>query len=230
VILHRLGARAWGGIGLATALVLVVALLAGSPTDTQAARNGGLPGAQPVGGNLSRSIDRPLVPADPRGVQRPTPQGAGADADPDRRGSTVSGEATGPDAAPGQPSESPDGRAGAGDTSGGTSGSSSTDRPAIVRPPDVSPEGQGTAAIGARRPTAPPAAGAGRASDPSGASLAIDQASGTSAGAPYGAAAATPHWNAPGFDSGARRAHEALDSGQVPAAYRDIVRKYFERP
>ena len=37
VVLNPLGARAWGGIGLATALLLTLALLAGSPADTRAA-------------------------------------------------------------------------------------------------------------------------------------------------------------------------------------------------
>jgi hypothetical protein len=229
VILHRLGARAWGGIGLATALVLAVASLASSPSDTRAARSDNLKGDRPTG-DSSRLLDRPLVASGPTGAQRSIPQGRGSDTGPDGAGATESAQDKGSDAASGRPGVSPDGAPGAGDTSGGTSGSSSTDRRATPRPPDASPDGKGTAAVGATRPTARTSAGAGRASDLPGDSSTTDRASGTSAGAASGGAPATPHWNAPGFDSGARRARNALESGQVPAAYRDIVRKYFERP
>jgi hypothetical protein len=231
VILYRLGARAWGGIGLATALVLAVALLAGSPADTRAARSNDAAGGRPAAERSSRPPDRPLIASVPSSVHRSVPQGAGTDTGPDRGGSTVADQEKGPDAAPARPGESPDSRAGAADAAGGTSGSSSTDRRPPAHPPDVRPEAPGTAAVGATRPTGPPAGGAGRSGDPSGdASTATGPPSGTSAGAARGAAPATPPWVAPGFDSGARRAREALDSGDVPAAYRDIVRKYFERP
>lgn len=228
VILHRLGARAWGGIGLATALVLAVSFLGSSPADTRAARAEGArdPSAPR---NVPRDLDRPLVAAGAGSGHRPVPQGAGTDGDAGRPGPSVTGreQATSTQAA--RQGGTPESRAGTGDTTGGASGSSTTGRRDPAPPESPSPMA-GTEATGGTDPAAPQAGGAGRAGLPAGSPSATDPAAGTHAGTAAGPRPATPAWRAPGFDSGARRAREALDAGQVPAAYRDIVRKYFERP
>ena len=234
VVLHRLGGRAWGGIGLATALVLAVTLLAGSPADTRAGRSAGpagSPGDSGAPGVLSERPDRPLIATDATPARRPVPQGAGTDAGPDRGASTGAEvvEATqGSNVPDARSDDSAARRTSAGDGSAGTSGSgSSTDR----RKPTLPPQPPGaTAGTGDGNRSAPPKAGVGRASDPSASPAVADAAAGSTAGAAPAAAPATPVWNAPGFDSGARRAREALEAGRVPAAYRDIVRKYFDRP
>jgi hypothetical protein len=229
VLLHRLGARAWGGISLATALVLAVALLAGSPSETRA----GGAAARRVHATASRAAvtesDRPLLPAGGGTSERAVWQGPGGDAGPDRPGSTGAETTQSPDSRGPAEGDPPPGGAASGDVSAGSPGSSSTERRVPSRPPD-SPPPRGTGAESPKRTNGVATGGAGRTTGRGGGDSGSDVAAGTAAGASTAPPGSTPPWHSPGFDAGAARAREALEAGQVPAAYRDIVRKYFERP
>ncbi|HEV8293519.1 MAG TPA: hypothetical protein VGP94_16400, partial [Tepidisphaeraceae bacterium] len=69
VVLHRLGVRAWSGIGLAGALVLTVAILTANPLDTQASSSPFLPQAN---SNKAQQDSKTPRTADTASGQRPT--------------------------------------------------------------------------------------------------------------------------------------------------------------
>jgi hypothetical protein len=222
VVLHRLGARGWGGIGLAVALVLGVNLLA--PDAARSAQR--LAGTDPAASWLDTDPD-----ADAASSAAPTPRA------PDRRRAQVGGGADDPDparggatdAAPtatagGTPVEAADnGSSGGGaDGVGGGASQSPPTSPAPV--PGVAASGQGpvdpihgTASGGGGR------AGSESAGRPSG------TAGGTSGGNGGGQRRPAPVWQSEGWASDREAAGAAIRDGRIPDAYRDLVRSYFER-
>ena len=216
VILHRLHARAWGGIAIAAALVLTVATLtspeptARASSTTQARGRG--PMVQQVGGNdaVAGSNGRPAPSRS---------QGTG----PEREREGVPGattQASGDDSDAGNPADSTR-----------TSTANSTN-------------GQGGGIARARNPggneKSPPPAGApgfatsqkGEATGGAGPAAKRATSGSDSTGTVGGAAArapAAPPWQSPTWSDDARAAREAVESGRVPDSRRDLVREYFSR-
>ena len=216
VILHRLNARAWGGIAVAAALVTsLAALTTQQPTARAAAsraRHSAYGGIDPLRQpERAHQID---VTRTGGGLSRAHPQGTGPD----------SGQARGAGSLPDSPaaassSENPSRVTATGDTgAGGGTGRARTPRGDDKRIPlaPSSAPSNGKQPAGGSGAAATQASGDGAASQ------------GTVAGATGGGAPAPP-WKSPAWSDDARRAHEAIDAGRVPDARRDLVREYFER-
>lgn len=237
VSLRRLGGRAWGGIGLVTALAVVLALFTSTPADRRAA--GDQANAGPAAPDR-RPNDRPehpllIVPVSVRHAALPGVEtdssadgrpGAPSAAEPPHAGPTKP-DTTTPDASPNDPpSGSPNpggtGSSGAGQTHPKDPNPVSTNSPPVVpgtNPPPRQPNPAGRPAAGG--------AGVARVGDGNPPAAA---AGGTAAAGGVATARNTPPWDTDGWPSDVRRARQAVDAGQVPPAYRDIVRQYFERP
>jgi hypothetical protein len=229
VVLNRLGARAWGGIGLATALLLTLALLAGSPADTRAARANTLdrskgnaaniePPAQPEHPLLVVGAPQRTAPSESDNDDRSHPTPIAAPADASAADSTsASTPHTDPDS-----TRSPS--AGA---ASGTSGSGQTKPPPAPGTTPPSPTASASDHHDSPQPTANSTAGGAGASTPNPTSRQPGLTGAGSAGSAAGRE--TPPWQSDRWGQDVQNAREAVDSGRVPAGYRDIVRKYFER-
>lgn len=216
VLLNRLGARAWGGIGLAAALVVVLGLLPSVAISTRAGERAASPGAlaalthqetpsqasslaQPrrtareqdpeeLGGTHVNGVEQP--PPQPRvanGVQDPPPENHLTERESTGQGS---GTSRSPDHPDGQPFQTPD----------------ATDAHEATQ-------------------SARPAGGVGRTSG----SGVRPRAAGESAGLSAKSSQPPPPWRASGWPDDVRHALGAVESGRVPDAYRDMIRGYFER-
>lgn len=215
VMLSRLGVRAWGGIALAAVLVLALGLFPRFSNQSQAqnalrASSGAL--LNPHSDESTAAFPRPSR----RTAVQPEPEDAmngrfsdGRSAAADSQSGRQNG--AGNERASGQ-------KSGSSETSG--AGSSHTDvthagsLPQPRRNTGSAATGrEGAAGTGAGNPSttaAAPADGAGVASD--------DPTAG-----------AVPPWRAADWPRNVRRAHQAMDSGQIPDQYRDVLRGYFDR-
>ena len=233
VVLARLGLRAWSGIGLASALAITLAALASSPGDSRATteRN-----ETTSDGVATSSSDRhqPLMllgPESPR-VANIRPSG------PEERSEGIPLEAN-----PSTPSKNADTQPGGqGDELATPSpsdgidkagaGQSSTSRPyeAGRPPPPVGPPD----GIAPDRPQSRPtqsstrtsAGGAGSSND------SVIKKPGMPAGTSGGISkprAPVPPWQSDSWTRDVQNAQQALEADRIPAAYRDLVRDYFER-
>lgn len=213
VILHRLGLRAWSGIGLATALSLVMGLLVSHPADAPAA-------VKP----------RIAAGASLRTVTSPT------DLRSSRAGAYTSRIAV--DFPGGQDNGFNPARDTVTDHMKAGDGSSKvTDH----GNPEGAGTGSGTSSVASRaehlRPDAPGSAGgngpgAGASGAGSGNSIASgqgDQRAGgvNSAGISLGGPAAP--WSSPSWEFSRQRADQAIRTAQVSAEYHDLIRAYFQR-
>ena len=221
VIVHRYGGRAWGGIGLAAAMGLTLALLSGVPQDSRARAmaSKSLPAA--AGQVNAEATDAAATsssssPSRPRDEMNPA----------SRSGSRTITEtdANDSDAAQQSMPDKPltragaDSRAGAGEKRGQSTAASGDALPRPANPIDhVSPSNAAAAP-----------AGGGAASDTSGAAHARDQSGGGKAlSANANARENSPPWSSPSWDADRAAAGEAMRSGRVPDGYRDIVSEYF---
>lgn len=216
VILNRLGARAWGGIGLAGALVSVLALAPTYSTPSQAEENP----HYSAGAVSLRPQEQASVPSARQGRRafaQPDPE----DADAARSGQEP--DATGESQANRQQdSKAPPPHAkGTGDSQGTGGGESHTN----VKDPGALREAQHASRATAADPTGAPKSGSGHASNASRGAVG-SQAGNSSAGT---AGASAPPWQSADWPSEVKQAHEAVESGQVPDAYRDVIRGYFDR-
>jgi hypothetical protein len=230
VVLNRLGARAWGGIGLATALLLTLALLAGSPGDTRAARAN----APDRSANVEAASEPSAQPEHPLLVVAGPQRAAPAESDNDDHSHPTPGAAP-PDPNATDAANTPDAHAGphstespTGESAGGTSGSGQT------KPPTAQPLSAPQPPAANESPVNDPRAS--KANTPAGGAGGAASASGSHAPGMTGTASAgspsprnTPPWQSDRWGQDAQQAREAIDSGRVPASYRDVVRKYFER-
>ena len=217
IVLNRLGARAWGGIGLATALVIAIGVLPTYSTFAPAQNKTELStgdallnprSSEPAGRGFSRPARTTLTQPEPEdamhgrfGQESTAPndsdsQQRHASANDHSRGQNLA-DANSQGAGAGRTEiedsgELPAPRQGSGATSSDTKGSSAGG----TGKSNPSAQGQD--------------AGSGIASDES-------------------TPNAVPPWRSHGWAQDVKRAHDALDSGQVPDAYRDVVRGYLER-
>jgi hypothetical protein len=219
VVLNRLGARAWGGIGLAAALVGVLGLL---PAVT----------APPSEAN---AVSSSAVASDETPFSQKTDNPAGGSY---ARHSAVQAEPDDPN------SSHIDGMSP--DSSHAPAGEKQSDDPGTHRKPgDSSADGQGTGSSQSSHPgeyhlatpqdgtSAENNPGKGKATGGVGASARRAKADGPASGQLAGAAAGnqpgTPPWQSADWAQDAERANQAVESGRVPDAYRDVIRAYFER-
>jgi hypothetical protein len=228
VLFHRLGARAWGGISLSAALVLTLAALSTSPTDTRAA----LAARDAVGrdspDDTADPDERPLVdpretaprrrpqPTEEEGADRPGSETENVAARPGDEGDPAEGG----DAA--DPSSDPTAAATDGD---GTEGAGRTESPDAA---DARPDLSGTSADAAPDGDGRPSAGTGRPGEDVAAGDAGFPSSATSAGNGEPPAEPAPPWRSETWAADVERARQAVEAGRIPDAYRDLVRAYFE--
>lgn len=214
VVLHRLGVRAWGGIGLAGALVLTVAIFTANPLDSQASSAPFLPQAAssktrsdaktlPNSANQS-SGHRPTATAGdhPGGEDDPLP-GAGkttnttANANSGQN-TTQTGNPEGTGAGAGQSPPTPD------KSNPLASGTNSTGT-----------NSKGTAASGV---------GASAENGNAGSSNGSSTSAGNS-----GKSSSVPAWKSDSWPAAQQAADAAISAGGIPPGYHDLVREYFKR-
>jgi hypothetical protein len=212
ILVRRLGPQAWSGIALSIGLVLTLSAWVGNPAETLAGASS--PGATPA--PIARDDTRPLLePIVPRSRLSAGPR----DGEDSPNTSTLAQQ---PEAGP-QSSQLPlastdHPRTGAEGEGGELS---RTDAPQS----DTAMEHQGIA-IGRSSVGSSHSAGgtAGAANAISGAG----NAGGTVAQSSASSAPTTP-WTSGGWPDAVESAQYQIDRGQVPAAYRDLVREYFQR-
>jgi hypothetical protein len=221
VVLNRLGVRSWGGIGLAAALVIGLSLLGADPNRAAAARAAAGPRswqeieAQQEKENASRTAAN-------SDFRRAKPGQGGDDDDP------LNAAVPPPDPAAGAAASNPASKNGVGGAQEGGAGA-----------------GAGQSASRGDGPTNrdAPAGGDANAAGPSGGVNAGGGGSNANAGDPSnhangasgGAAGANrprrpaPVWQSQSWPADQDAARAAIRSGQIPDAFRDLVREYFER-
>lgn len=212
VILNRFGARAWGGIGLATMLLVVLTLFPTYATPTQAANH------LYVGNVASNSPQDRNVRQSPVQSARSIPQQDPEDLHPSQISSDDPAtpppndtDATKPDQSSRSPSH-PD-RLGQGGAE-----SHSNAQPGKVPGAMSATQSQTTSPKGRL------ASGVGESTArPSGMGSNSDQFAGN-----HKAADAAPPWKSAQWTDDARRARHAVESGQVPDQYRDVIGGYFK--
>ena len=222
VILNRLGARAWGGIGLAAAFVLTVAAFTSQPVDLRAS-------------SQRPAASRPTTP-DPRlpGVDRSARETPRPRRSPGPRESPPPGmqapvkSADLPDSRPSEPTNPPtDGRSTTSTNNNGVGGGAA--RAQAPRPPEPATPSPDT-----DRTVTPPPDGV---TDPAGGSGRAATTRPTRGSADLGGTTTTrdpgpdrlPPWRSDTWPAAASAAEEAVRTGRVPDAYRDLVRDYFDR-
>ena len=217
VLLNRLGARTWGGIGLAAALLAAIALLPIYASPSNAGQDGTslvnlLPdeSASSISGKTSPGSRARRSPAqqEPEDVHPGRIAAADHDAAPQNENSS-------------QFSDTPDRRSGAmiGNAQGTGESHSQANHQQRLDKPEKATSGLNDSAGGST------AAGLGRGVDrPRGRGA----ASGDVAGA-ADASSQIPPWNSPHWLSDVEHARQAVQSGQVPDEYRDMIRGYFDR-
>ncbi|HEY8667434.1 MAG TPA: hypothetical protein VIL86_12255 [Tepidisphaeraceae bacterium] len=215
VIAHRLGARAWGGIGLAAALVLTVGITfsTASISPTNASDRGFLSPAE-----LAMTRSEKIEPTPTRRFPRtPADQPSENSPDASRLGT---GSAQPNPAKTENPTDSASARGHSTSTEGAGGGEShgADQHPNTATPPD-----QGTSAAHSNNGGAI-VSGAGQATD----SGTPGTSSSAAAGAPDRPHRAAP-WSASAWPAARAAAGDALRQGAVPDAYRDLVRDYFAK-
>ncbi|QOV91572.1 hypothetical protein [Humisphaera borealis] len=228
VVLRRFGARAWGGISLSAAAALTFALL------TTSARRGDAASqlsAQPASNKTSPP--RPLLVLAPESPLLPAAGGRNPGEDRNPLGTA------GNDDAPGtRPATSPavaatpqgEGNTNADpQTSGTGSGSAKTSVKSVAA--DTKPAGAAVeTASNNGQPGTRPSGGVGGSgastTDPTATATAGTPSGGTTGSA--GVKTAIAPWQSERWTANAEAAREQLQSGRVPAAYRDLVRQYFD--
>jgi hypothetical protein len=219
VVLNRLGARAWGGIGLATALVIVLGLLPTYAIPTQAKDYQNSSQSRLAETEMPKSLQRDLS----QSVSRRTPK----QEDPDDPNASRMNDVTPPPK--GSSTVNPTARdqreanASANDPNGRGSGASRSDS----SPSDHLKSAQ----TGTQSRNAPgngnPSGGAGESAMTRGNG---SEASGQAAGANRDVSRKAPPWQSADWATQSQQALHAVDAGRIPDAYRDVVRGYFERP
>jgi hypothetical protein len=205
VLLHRLGGRAWGGIGLSAALVLTLGLMSSSSQPTLArapadefasgvATDG--PGTTPADGGAAM-LGRVAVPDVATGRPRPDMSARPSAAEPaDRAGNASSSRTLG--------------QAGQGAGDAQTADAARPADPLAVAASRAEGSAEGDAG------------GAGGVS--SGPLHARGEVAGTAAPAEP---SPTPPWLSPTWASDRAEAARALDRRTVPDSCRDVIREYF---
>jgi hypothetical protein len=210
LLLRRFGARAWGGIGLSAAIVLTLGALSSNPLITQA-RDA-----------MNRSRDSELANQSDAGSRPDARNPLGADAvipkesdssQHTRIDSTDSNNAAGKSAEASQGNQT---SASAADRAG--SGSGKTDS-SLAPPADLHGTSRGENSSHGEQ-----AAGGGESAN--GSQLGGNSTTSTS---DLNSNRTSAPWNSSDWPQAQQRADEQIRAGNVPDAYRDVVRDYFAR-
>jgi hypothetical protein len=220
LIVRRLGRRAWGGIGIVSALVLTLATMATHPVPS-VARDGAL--AQDGDGIRSENNDRlsrsSFAASKPTRIMRadaPRAQRPDLPSDhPDRGGDyeDAGNDARSAERGPTNPAAPRD--RGSGAASGRTDDLRAA---AVLRQAGPVPDAVAGTDV---------ASGGGRRDDRSVGAAADDHAATSSTDA--NVSARIPPWRSASWRADRDAALRAVESGRVPDAYRDLVREYFDR-
>lgn len=214
VVLHRLGVRAWSGIGLAGALVLTVAIFTANPIDTEAATS---PFLEPTAsirsqsdqnnaraGNDLTTAHRPNIAADHPGGEDDPIAGAGKTTD------------AAINASPGQNTVTQTTNSGGAGSGSGQSNST---------PVKSDPANWGVNSS-RNNTNGKSASGVGNSTD--NATTTSGNSTSTSAGNTNKSPTAPP-WKSDSWPAAQQAADNAISSGQIPPAYHELVREYFKR-
>jgi hypothetical protein len=204
VLLNRLGVRAWGGIGLATGLLMILALLPVMPSPGATGQAGVQfvrSEATPTQSSRSRFSRRTPAQQEPEDLRPNRMAGAGEEGRQPQEGQG-SGQ---------RPGES---------TAGSGAGEAHSDARNLQGPKRPERAGGGAETSNTGRI----AAGAGNTTP----------GAGSASNIPGGAAAAksargVPPWRSDHWPADIDRADQALRAGQIPDQYRDMIRGYFDR-
>jgi hypothetical protein len=212
VILNRLNARAWTGIGLTSALALTLALLSANPIISQAnsphatATNPNVPSRT---NDPTRSSNRnPGARATPLVKDHPNPQDENA-FNPARRTTQVTGN----------PTDSSNDTAAAADPTGSGPGTGAS------RSPAAEPLANAAKSTPRNQSGSTPGSGGGATSDPS----ATRNGDSSISASDSAVRQTVPTWTTTRWPSARSTAERALRSGAVPSQYHDLIRSYFNR-
>jgi hypothetical protein len=224
--LHRLGPRGWGGIGVAVALAVALHSL-GPDSGQSAARASSSP--QPRtwqemeaergrAGNDARSVAA-LDLRRPRGD-------AGTDDDPTKTDHPDPSAQRGGDSTASKPgADDPANTAQSADGAGGAGSAKSNVKNAGGPAADPTAGGSAKTATGAADTST--GGGGATADTPPGGNASAN--GGTTAAGGAKSRRPAPVWQSSDWGGDQAAAREAVRSGKVPDAYRDLVREYFER-
>jgi hypothetical protein len=211
ILVRRLGPRAWSGIALVIGLVLTLSAWIGAPAQTLAEGSNAAATPDALARNDARPLLEPITPSSRNSAAPRDGEDAPNSASlPDQPDSTL--ESASRSASTRQPGAAADGQ-------GGTL--SRTDAPQ----PDAATQRQAIGAAHSSVANGDPAGGSDEASD---GSAGNGQAGGTVAPRSAPASAPTP-WTSSGWPDAVTSAQRQLANGEVPAAYRNLVRDYFRR-
>ena len=217
IVLHRLGARAWGGIGLATALVVALGVFPTYSTPAPAQNKTELSSGELL---LNPNRELPTAQAPHRTARRTAVQPEPEDSMNRRFADDSPNSAENPSNKPGDTSANHSHSQSAANSQSQGAGEGHTD---LKNPAELPNAQQGTSATGSEAGGAS-SGGVGKAAA---STHGRDGQSGISSD--QSTANSVPPWQSAGWARDVQRAHDAVESGQVPDAYRDVVRGYFER-
>src|SRR5207253_3171591 len=213
VVLHRLGMRAWSGIGLAGALVLTVAFFTANPIDTEAATSPFLSSADSMNvqqdhkqlqNNTAISGRHPNISSDHPGGEDEPLAGAGKT------------DTTTTNASRGQNTDAQ--TTNSNGTGSGSGQSAST--------PDKSNLLNAATDSSLTNKDGNAASGVGNSTENAGTTSGANTP--TSAGNARRSPGA-PAWKSDAWPAAQQAADQAISTGQIPPAYHDLVREYFKR-
>jgi hypothetical protein len=210
VLLNRLGKRTWGGIGLATALVVSMGLLSANPIETSASD----------------------------GARRSSVAKSDATQPPKQQGQLAKHTARSPGVFADQPNANPDSLDPSRSTETGSDGKANDNTGAATANPDGTGGGAGRSKPKDASTSSPERSGTNGPPDSTGNTTASGGASGTNAGnegatgqsvGRSAAPAAASPWTSPTWGRSRDAAESALRDGAIPAEYHDLIRAYFDR-
>jgi hypothetical protein len=207
VILNRLGVRVWGGIGLATAIVLVLGVLSSNPIVTQAVAN--LSGRSPAVANSSDATEResPLASASASSpVHHPEAKDATHTQIPEP---VDSGQATTEDRSSAAHS----------DSANGTGAGTAKTEQRLTSPLASSASPAGSNDLSGTRTASGGAANPHARSGEDNASANVSPS----------AAANVPAWQSPSWPTAREQALRDVRDRKTPPEYNDLIRDYFNR-
>ena len=225
VVVHRYGGRAWGGIGLSAALGLTLALLSGVPQDSRA-RATANPKLPPVASAKemaespqSQQWDASSAAAEARAKIAAAESRAGIGSESPATHDAAASRSDNEFAHPGN-----DDGGGGGERAGQTRAAAG----------DATPLRPAAGATGASADAITTAGGGAATADinsgksaGSVAGKSADSSAGKSAGTSPASTPKPPPWSSPSWDADRAAAGEAVHSGRVPDAYRDVISEYF---